>query len=95
MDVTVREAGLWIPWKFAFALSSRSLRLCAKLIPSNTHGRPITKNQSAKPMFHPLRLDREDELWVLATLPRKGSPRPVALGVKKMGEKGIRPLGLH
>jgi hypothetical protein len=35
-----------------------------------------------------------DELWVLATIPRKGPPRPIALGVKKAGEKDIRPLGL-
>ena len=33
------------------------------------------------------------ELWVLATVPRKGPPRPIALGVKKAGESGIRRLG--
>ncbi len=38
---------------------------------------------------------RGDELWVLATIPRKGPPRPIALGVKKAGEKDIRPLNLH
>jgi len=42
----------------------------------------------------PTILPRGDELWVLATLPRKGPPRPVMLGVKKAGEKDIRPLGL-
>jgi uncharacterized membrane-anchored protein len=35
-----------------------------------------------------------DELWVLATIPRKGPPRPIALGVKKAGEQDIRPSGL-
>ncbi|MGO9865599.1 MAG: hypothetical protein ACLPLR_18505 [Terriglobales bacterium] len=35
-----------------------------------------------------------DELWVLATIPRHGPPRPIALGVKKTGEKDIQPLNL-
>lgn len=42
----------------------------------------------------PTHLAAADELWVLATIPRKGPPRPIALGVKKTGEKDIRPLGL-
>lgn len=33
------------------------------------------------------------ELWVLATVPRSGPPRPIALGVMKPGETGIRRLG--
>jgi uncharacterized membrane-anchored protein len=37
---------------------------------------------------------RGDELWVLATIPRHGPPRPIALGVKKAGEKDIQPLNL-
>ena len=36
-----------------------------------------------------------DELWVLATIPRKGPPRPIALGVKKAGETEIRRLDLQ
>ena len=36
-----------------------------------------------------------DELWVLATIPRKGPPRPITLGVKKAGETAITPLDLH
>ncbi|HYW40531.1 MAG TPA: hypothetical protein VE957_20685 [Terriglobales bacterium] len=43
----------------------------------------------------PTGLARGDELWVLATIPRKGPPRPIALGVKKAGEKYIRPLHLN
>jgi hypothetical protein len=39
-------------------------------------------------------LTRGDEMWVLATIPRKGPPRPIALGIKKAGEKDIRRLGL-
>jgi hypothetical protein len=39
-------------------------------------------------------LARGDELWVLATIPRKGPPRPIALGLKKAGENDIRRLGL-
>jgi hypothetical protein len=35
-----------------------------------------------------------DELWVLATIPRKGPPRPLALGMKKAGEQDIQPLDL-
>ncbi len=35
-----------------------------------------------------------EELWVLATIPRKGPPRPIALGIKKTGEKDIRQLAL-
>ncbi len=36
-----------------------------------------------------------EELWVLATIPRKGPPRPLALGVKKPGETTITPLDLN
>ena len=35
------------------------------------------------------------ELWVLATVPRKGPPRPIALGVKKAGESEVRRLGIR
>ena len=42
----------------------------------------------------PTGLPRGDEMWVLATIPRKGPPRPIALGIKKAGEKDIRRLGL-
>lgn len=37
----------------------------------------------------------ETELWVLATVPRKGPPRAIALGVKKTGDNEIRRLGLE
>jgi len=43
----------------------------------------------------PTHLNAGEELWVLATIPRKGPPRPLALGVKKAGEKDIRPLDLN
>jgi len=43
----------------------------------------------------PTLLNPGEELWVLATIPRKGPPRPLALGVKKAGEKDIRPLDLN
>jgi hypothetical protein len=43
----------------------------------------------------PTRLAHGDELWVLATIPKKGPPRPVALGVKQANEKDIRPLNLN
>jgi len=42
----------------------------------------------------PTHLATGEQLWVLATIPRKGPPRPIALGVKKADEKDIRPLGL-
>jgi hypothetical protein len=35
-----------------------------------------------------------DEVWVLATIPRKGPPRPIALGIKKAGSTNIDRLGL-
>jgi hypothetical protein len=35
-----------------------------------------------------------DEVWVLATIPRKGPPRPIALGIKKTGTDQIERLGL-
>ena len=35
-----------------------------------------------------------DETWVLATIPKKGPPRPIALGVKKAGETEIRRVDL-
>jgi hypothetical protein len=43
----------------------------------------------------PTALPRGDELWVLATIPRKGPPRPIALGVKKAGETEITRLNLN
>jgi len=42
----------------------------------------------------PTRLPMGDELWVRATIPRKGPPRPIALGVKKAGQTAINPLSL-
>jgi hypothetical protein len=36
-----------------------------------------------------------DETWVLATIPRKGPPRPIALGVKKSGANEIQRLDLN
>ena len=30
--------------------------------------------------------NRDQELWVLATIPRQGPPRPIALGIKKRPE---------
>jgi hypothetical protein len=29
-----------------------------------------------------------EEVWVLATIPRKGPPRPITLGIKKAGAGG-------
>ena len=43
----------------------------------------------------PTGLPRGDELWVLATIPRKGPPRPIALGIKKAGETNIQRLRLN
>jgi hypothetical protein len=43
----------------------------------------------------PTGLPRGDELWVLATIPRKGPPRPIALGIKKSGETNIQRLDLN
>lgn len=42
----------------------------------------------------PTRLANGEELWVLATIPRKGPPRPNALGIKKAGETAVRRLSL-
>jgi len=42
----------------------------------------------------PSRSPAGDELWVLATIPRKGPPRPITLGVKKAGQAAITPLSL-
>jgi len=38
---------------------------------------------------------RGDETWVLAIIPRKGPPRPIALGVKKAGTTNIERLNLN
>jgi hypothetical protein len=35
-----------------------------------------------------------DEVWVLATIPRKGPPRPIALGIKKAGAGDIQRVDL-
>ena len=36
-----------------------------------------------------------EELWVLATIPGKGPPRPIALGIKKAGESNITRLSVN
>ncbi len=38
------------------------------------------------------RLQSDQELWVDATVPKKGPPRPIRLGIKK-GDGPIQPLG--
>ena len=43
----------------------------------------------------PTHLAPGDELWVLATVPRHGPPRPVQLGLKKKGTTEIVPLNLQ
>jgi hypothetical protein len=43
----------------------------------------------------PSRLEQGEELWVLATIPRKGPPRPISLGIKKAGETEIRTFSLN
>lgn len=43
----------------------------------------------------PTRLQRGDEMWVLATIPKKGRPRPVALGVKHAGANNIERLAIR
>jgi hypothetical protein len=35
-----------------------------------------------------------DEVWVLATIPRKGPPRPIVMGIKQAGVSEIQRLGL-
>jgi hypothetical protein len=42
----------------------------------------------------PTGLNRDQQRWVLATIPRTGPPRPIALGIKKAGEQDIRPLAV-
>lgn len=42
----------------------------------------------------PSRRPPGEELWVEATIPKKGAPRPIRLGVKK-GDGPIVPLGLR
>jgi len=34
-------------------------------------------------------------MWVLATIPRKGPPRPIALGIKKAGAGEIQRVDLE
>jgi hypothetical protein len=41
----------------------------------------------------PSRRPRDEELWVEVTVPPKGPPRPIRLGVKKSGV--LTPLDLH
>jgi hypothetical protein len=42
----------------------------------------------------PSRRPQGEELWVEVTLPKKGPPRPIRLGVKK-GDGPITPLELN
>ncbi len=43
----------------------------------------------------PTRLASGEELWVLATIPRIGPPRPIALGITRAGQIAIQPLNLN
>lgn len=43
----------------------------------------------------PTRLAPGEQLWVLATIPRHGPPRPISLGIKKAGESNIYTLDLN
>ncbi len=43
----------------------------------------------------PTRLVAGEEIWVLATIPRKGPPRPIALGITRAGQIAIQPLNLN
>jgi hypothetical protein len=43
----------------------------------------------------PPRVVDGEQLWVLATVPRKGPPRPISLGITRVGETGIQPLNLN
>ncbi len=43
----------------------------------------------------PSRIRAGEEVWVLATIPRKGPPRPITLGVKKADDDSIRELKLN
>ena len=55
------------------------------------HGKsvPMVNSQTAyfipEHMNDPSRISRDEELWMEATIPRKGPPRPIRLGVKKNG----------
>lgn len=41
----------------------------------------------------PTRISADEELWIEATIPRKGPPRPIRLGVKKNGV--LTPLSVN
>lgn len=43
----------------------------------------------------PTRLKPGEELWVLATIPRQGPPRPISLGIKRTGDAAIQPLKIN
>jgi hypothetical protein len=43
----------------------------------------------------PTHLVQGEDLWVLSTVPRKGPPRPISLGITRAGETAIRPLNLN
>jgi len=40
-------------------------------------------------------LKQGEEMWVLATIPRKGPPRPIQVGIKKAGDTTIQPLQIN
>jgi hypothetical protein len=83
--------------------SGESTFPCENLTFSRWHRGDTTTLRVAEPVLFfisdtakdPTHLDRGDELWVLATIPRKGPPRPIALGIKKAGENTIRQLALN
>lgn len=68
-----------------------SLRLL-HLPPNNDSGRPVAFF-IPEHVRDPSQLAPGEELWVEATLPPEGPPRPIRLGVKKNG--ALQPLDLR
>ncbi len=84
VSATVREGQL------VFVPASESTGLWASVAP--VRGRPVATLHQPLAYFipehvpDPSRREPGEELWVEVTIPRRGPPRPIRLGVKKDGE---------
>ena len=93
--VAQRNAHRGVGQQSGVGLRKLEFRLLARKWPQPVAAQPADFIFIPDTAKDPTALPRGDELWVLATIPRKGPPRLIELGVKKAGETEIRRLNLQ
>lgn len=78
-----------VPWDPSLPIRGRYLSLRLSSQPGDAHF--VDTNDQRVVFFVPeqmtqIEMDRGAEIWAEVTLPRKGPPRPIRLGVKKDGQ---------